>query len=71
MEVQDAYLAASEQRNRESDVRYESGLMSFENWEQIVTDYVSFKRSALRARRDAVAAEAAWMSVLGRGMDEP
>jgi hypothetical protein len=50
---------------------YESGLMSFENWEQIVTDYVSFKRSALRARRDAVAAEAAWMSVLGRGMDEP
>jgi len=71
VEVQDAYLAASEQRNRESDVRYESGLMSFENWEQIVTDYVSFKRSALRARRDAVAAEAAWMSVLGRGMDEP
>jgi len=70
VEVQEAYLAASEQRNRESDIRYESGFMSFENWEQIVTDFVNYKRSALRASRDAVAAEAAWMSALGRGLEE-
>jgi outer membrane protein TolC len=69
--VQKAYLAAAEQRNREADIRYSSGLLSFENWEQIVTDFVNYKRSALRTRRDAVVAEAGWHEALGRGLEEP
>ncbi|OGS39330.1 MAG: hypothetical protein A2506_06010, partial [Elusimicrobia bacterium RIFOXYD12_FULL_66_9] len=36
--VQDALLAAARQRNDEADIRYASGLLSFDNWEVIVSD---------------------------------
>lgn len=68
--VQTAFLAAARQRNGESDVRYASGLMSYENWEQIVTDRVNFERSLVRAQRDAVIAEAQWNRASGKGLGE-
>jgi outer membrane protein TolC len=69
--VQEAYLKATDQRNRESDIMYTSGRMAFENWQQIVTEFVNFKRSSLRTRRDAFVAEAGWHETLGRGLEEP
>jgi outer membrane protein TolC len=68
--VQDALLAAARQRNDEADVRYGSGLMSFEIWEGIVSERVSTERQALSARRAAMDAETAWHRALGRALGE-
>lgn len=68
--VLDALLAAARQRNDEADVRYASGLLSFDNWEVIVSDRVSAERQALSARRAAMDAETAWDRALGRTLGE-
>jgi outer membrane protein TolC len=70
VKVQDALLEASRQRNDEADVRYGSGLMSFEIWEGIVSERVSTERQALSARRSAMDAETAWHRALGRALGE-
>lgn len=58
--VQRAFLDASRQRKEESDVRYQSGLMSFEDWIRVVTDYVNFQTSFLRTEQNLILAEAQW-----------
>lgn len=63
--VQDALLEASRQRNAEADVRYASGLLSFDNWELIVSDRVGTERQNLQARFNAVVAEASWARAIG------
>lgn len=68
--VQAALLEAARQRNEEADVRYASGLLSFDNWEIIVSDRVSQERAALSSRLNAGVAEAAWERALGRGLGE-
>ena len=70
VKVSDALLVAARQRNDEADVRYGSGLMSFDIWEGIVSDRVSAERSALSARRAAMDAETAWHRALGRALGE-
>ncbi len=70
VKVQDALLEASRQRNDEADVRYGSGLMSFEIWEGIVSERVSTERQALSARRGAMDSETAWHRALGRALGE-
>jgi len=71
VDVQKKFLEAARQRNDEALVRYSNGLMTFENWEQVVSGLVSSERGALQSRRDAVLAEAAWEQSLGRGLEEP
>lgn len=68
--VQEALLVAARQRNDEADVRYASGLLTYDNWEIIVTDRVGQERSALQARLNAALAEAAWERALGRRLGE-
>lgn len=68
--VQEALLAAARQRNDEADVRYASGLLSYDVWEPIVSDRVSSERSAVAARRAAMDAETAWDRALGRALGE-
>ncbi len=68
--VQDALLAAARQRNDEADIRYASGLLSFDNWEVIVSDRVTTERQSLSARRAAMDAETAWDRALGRALGE-
>ena len=68
--VQEALLEAARQRNDEADIRYGSGLLSFDNWEVIVSDRVSTERQALSARRAAMDAETAWHRALGRALGE-
>jgi outer membrane protein TolC len=70
VDVQRQYLVAARQRNDEASIRYSSGLMTFENWEIIATDYVNFARSALRAEHDAVVAEAQWHQAMGKTLEE-
>jgi len=68
--VQEALLEAARQRNDEADIRYGTGLLSFDNWEVIVSDRVSTERQALSARRAAMDAETAWHRALGRALGE-
>lgn len=68
--VQRAFLVAARQRNREADIRYSNGLMSYEDWERIVTERVNFERSVVDAERAAVFAEAAWDNARGIGLGE-
>lgn len=68
--VQEALLAAARQRNDEADVRYASGLLSYDVWEPIVSDRVISERSAVSARRAAMDAETAWDRALGRALGE-
>ncbi|MFA6030476.1 MAG: TolC family protein [Elusimicrobiota bacterium] len=68
--VQAALLEASRQRNDEADVRYASGLLSYDNWELIVTDRVSSERQALQARLNAWNALAVWEKALGRTLGD-
>jgi outer membrane protein TolC len=70
VKVQDALLAAARQRNDEADVRYGSGLMSFDIWEGIVSVRVSTEKQALSTRRAAMDAETAWHRALGRALGE-
>ncbi len=63
--VQRAFLDAARQRKEESDVRYQSGLMSFEDWIRVVTDYVNFQTSFLRTEQSLILAEAQWRFAKG------
>ncbi|HAH05735.1 MAG TPA: hypothetical protein DCM05_04280 [Elusimicrobia bacterium] len=70
VKVQLALLEAARQRNDEADVRYASGLMTFDNWEIIVSERVNSERQALSAQLEAVNAEAGWKKALGKGLGE-
>lgn len=64
--VQQAFLEAARQRRKESDVRYQNGLMTFENWQLIVTEQVNFERSFLRSQQNLLLAEAQWRFASGQ-----
>lgn len=68
--VRQALLEAARQRNDEADIRYSSGLMSYDAWEIIVSDRVSNERQAVQAALDAVDSEAGWELALGKGLGE-
>lgn len=68
--VQDALLESARQRNDEADIRYGSGLVSFDIWQGIVSERVSAESQALSARRAAMDAETAWHRALGRALGE-
>ena len=63
-------LAADRQRNDEADVRYASGLLTYDNWEIIVSNRVGDERQILQARLNAASAEASWLHSLGRALGE-
>jgi outer membrane protein TolC len=69
VKVQQAFLEADRQRKAEADIRYENGLLSFDNWEIIVTDLVNFEQSYLRSKLNAVNAEATWDKANGKGLE--
>lgn len=68
--VQSALLEAARQRNDEADIKYASGLLSFDNWEVIVSDRVSTENQEVSALRKAMDAETAWNRALGRALGE-
>lgn len=68
--VQAALLAAARQRNEEADVRYNSGLLTYDNWEIIVTDRVNQERQAIQSQLTATTAQAVWENALGKSLEE-
>ncbi|HBL16411.1 MAG: hypothetical protein A2X36_03475 [Elusimicrobia bacterium GWA2_69_24] len=70
VQVQEALLEAVRQQNDEADVRYASGLLTFDNWELILGARVSTERQSIQARFNAAAAEAAWHKANGKILGE-
>jgi outer membrane protein TolC len=68
--VDASLLEAARQRNIEADVRYDSGLLTYDNWEIISTDRITQERQLLSDRLSAAIAEAAWEQALGKGLGE-
>jgi outer membrane protein TolC len=69
--VEEAFLTAARQRNDEADIRYTSGLMSYEDWALIVSDRVNFERGVVSARRDGLLALAQWNKSAGQQLGNP
>lgn len=68
--VQHALLAAARQRNDEADVRYASGLLTYDSWEIIATDRINTERQAVNADFNAMVSQAAWEKSLGKELGE-
>ncbi len=66
----DSALAAARQRNDEGAVRYASGLLTYDNFEVIITEWVSAEQQAIQARLTAAIAQAAWEKSLGKALGE-
>jgi len=65
-----AILESYRQRNDEGNVRYAAGLVTFDNWQVIVTQWVSAEQSAINDWEQAVSAQAAWEQALGKALGE-
>jgi len=70
LRVAEANLESSRQRNAEAEVRYASGLITYDNWEVIVAEWVSAEQQDKQAQLNAVTAQAAWEKSLGKALGE-
>jgi outer membrane protein TolC len=68
--VQRAFLDSAIQRKQESDIMYQSGLMTFQDWELIMNDYVNFQKSYLSAEQNLISAEGQWRFATGQQVGE-
>ena len=68
--VQSALLEAARTRYDEANIRYESGLITYDSWEIIATDRVSQEHQTLQSKLNALNAEAAWLNALGKQLEE-
>lgn len=65
-----AILESYRQRNAEGEVRYSAGLVTFDNWQVIVTQWVSAEQTSINDWQAAVTAQAAWEMALGKALGE-
>ena len=65
-----AVLESYRQRNAEGEVRYASGLVTFDNWQIIVTQWVGAEQTAISDWQAAVTAQATWEQALGKALGE-
>jgi outer membrane protein TolC len=65
-----AVLESYRQRNDEGAVRYAAGLVTFDNWQVIVTQWVGAEQTSITNWQQAVTAQAAWEQALGKALGE-
>jgi outer membrane protein TolC len=70
VKIQRAFLASAIQRKQESDITYQSGLLSYQDWELVTNDYVNFQQSYLSAQQNLLAAEGQWRFATGRQLGD-
>lgn len=68
LDVDEKFRTAALLRAEISRKRYNNGLLSFENWDQIENDLISRQKAYLISRRDRGNAEAAWDQAVGKGV---
>ena len=69
-QFQEVKLESARQRNVEAEIRYASGLITYDNWEVIVAEWVSAEQQAKQAQLNAVTTQAAWEKSLGKALGE-
>jgi outer membrane protein len=69
MQVQSKFLSSAQVQEEVAQAQYANGLLSYQNWDQIVSSLVSRRKSELQSRRDTKNAEAQWD--LSRGVYPP
>jgi outer membrane protein len=70
VEVEQTFLEASRTRAEISRERYNSGLLSFEDWLSIENDYANRIRSSLNSEREFSIAQARWLYAIGTNSEE-
>lgn len=65
--VQENYFKASDLRAEIAREQYGAGLLTFDNWDVIENERISYQRQLLESQRSALLAEAAWAYAKGRG----
>lgn len=66
--VAQSFVTAAETRAEIGRSKYNTGLLSFEEWDIIESDLVTRQRRALTSQNDRVSAEAAWEQSQGLGV---
>lgn len=64
--VQRAFLEAAEVRAEIARAQYASGLIGFQDWDQIEDEIINARKALLSSQRDATLAAAAWLQAQGR-----
>jgi outer membrane protein len=64
-DVQEAFLRAAEVRSEIARTQYATGLIGFQDWDQIEDELINAQTQYLATRRNAVSAEADWLEALG------
>lgn len=62
------FKEAAATRGKISRERYNNGLMTFENWDNVESENIQRERAYLEAKKDAVVTEARWERALGKGV---
>ncbi|WP_413586948.1 TolC family protein [Bdellovibrio sp. HCB274] len=65
--VNDAFVQAARTRADIARAKYNNGLMSFEDWDNIENDLIAKTKQYLSSKRDRIVAEAAWERAQGVG----
>ncbi len=68
LKVDESYRQAAVTRSEIAKSKYNNGLLSFDDWDQIENDLIARQKNYLQSYRDRVLAEAAWLQALGRGV---
>jgi outer membrane protein TolC len=66
--VAQSFVAAAEIRAEIARSQYNTGLISFQDWDQIESDLVKRQRDALTSQNNRVSAEAEWEQSQGQGL---
>jgi outer membrane protein TolC len=67
LRVAEEFARAAKARSTIATEKYNTGLMSFEDWTVIETDQVNRDQTLLLNSRNAMQAEASWENALGKG----
>jgi len=70
LKVQAALLQSAVTRYDEANIRYESGLISYDDWEIIASDFVSQEHQTIQTQLSALDAEASWLKALGKQLED-
>lgn len=70
IEVDSDFLKAAEVRAEIARNRYNTGLLTFEDWDLIENDLIQRQKAVLQSERDRVVAEGSWEKALGKGVIE-
>lgn len=66
--VSKSFLDASKVRAEINRSKYNNGLQTFDEWDRIENEHISYQRDYLVKERDQISAEASWEKVLGQGV---